>query len=363
MVKTKKVKRQNKGGHGKKKRIFTMKQMDGGAIMDRVNRWRNPTKVSVDPVPYNTQIPSPTPIRSRPSSSANEEGSMFRDVDGTTSATTDSHDTRYNIGNLYPLNEKVQGQHISPGSDLTISPATSPQQTSIQSNTTSSTVPPNDKCLLYVSAWLQNRDTSNKIQIKNQPTKNEYQNFVNDMINKNRLTQTEIDACLQYSNITSQKSQNSISDSTTSTSGSMSSASVARPGHSAFGEPESTTNPPFIEDDGGSRSNPGLPGEARPSWSTNSTEYSDVVSDSTSSTNTDKTYIVKYKLRNGTPQEKEVFVQDPIKKIYSRHLFNDQGTPRSCYFTVPYDQLGTHLNGSIKTTECEIPLTPMGSVR
>ena len=61
--------------------------------------------------------------------------------------------------------------------------------------------------------------------------------------------------------------------------GAMSSASVARPhrdlwspnGHSAFGEPESTTNPPFIEDDGGSRSNPGLPGEALtfcPSWST-----------------------------------------------------------------------------------------------
>lgn len=315
MVKTKKVKRQNKGGHGKKKRIFTIKQKDGGAIMDRVNRWRNPAKVGVDPVPYNTQIPSPTPIRARPSSSVNEEGSMFRDVDGTTSATTDSHDTRYNIGNLYPLNEKVQDQHISPGSDLTISPTTSPQQTSIQSNTTSSTVPPNDKCLLYVSAWLQNRDTSNKIQIKNQPTKNEYQNFVNDMINKNRLTQNEIDACLQYSNITSHKSQNSISDSTTSTSGS------------------------------------------------NSTDYSSIVTDSTSSTNTDKTYIVKYKLRNGTPQEKEVFVQDPIKKIYSRHLFNDQGTPRSCYFTVPYDQLGTHLNGSIKTTECEIPLTPMGSVR
>ena len=55
--------------------------------------------------------------------------------------------------------------------------------------------------------------------------------------------------------------------------------------HSAFGFPhrdrrspnESTTNPPFIEDDGGSRSNPGLPvgtQEAltfvptRPSWST-----------------------------------------------------------------------------------------------
>ena len=51
----------------------------------------------------------------------------------------------------------------------------------------------------------------------------------------------------------------------------VSSASVARPGHSAFGEPESTTNPPFIEDDGGSRSNPGLPvgtQEERPSWST-----------------------------------------------------------------------------------------------
>ena len=51
----------------------------------------------------------------------------------------------------------------------------------------------------------------------------------------------------------------------------MSSASVARPGHSAFGEPESTTNPPSSSMNGGSRSNPGLPGEAltfRPSWST-----------------------------------------------------------------------------------------------
>ena len=52
------------------------------------------------------------------------------------------------------------------------------------------------------------------------------------------------------------------------TSPPVSSASIACPGHSAFGEPESTTNPPFIEYDGGSRSNPGLPGEARPSWST-----------------------------------------------------------------------------------------------
>ena len=312
MVKTKKVKRQNKGGHGKKKRIFTIKQKDGGAIMDRVNRWRNPAKVGVDPVPYNTQIPSPTPIRARPSSSVNEEGSMFRDVDGTTSATTDSHDTRYNIGNLYPLNEKIQDQHISPGSDLTISPTTSPQQTSIQSNTTSSTVPPNDKCLLYVSAWLQNRDMNNKIQTKNQPTTNEYNNFVNDMINKGRLTQEEIDACLQYSNITSHKgvSPSPVIDSATSTSGS----------------------------------------------------YSSIVTDSTSSTNMDKTYIVKYKLIDGIPQEKEVFVQDPIKKIYSRHLFNDQGSPRSCYFTVPYDKLGTHLNGSSKSTECDIPLSPMGSV-
>ena len=317
MVKTKKVKRQNKGEHGKKKRIFTIKQKDGGAIMDRVNRWRNPTKVGVDPVPYNTHIPSPTPIRARPSSSVNEEGSMFRDVDDTTSATTDSHDTRYNIGNLYPLNEKVQDQHISPGSDLTISPTTSPQQTSIQSNTTSSTVPPNDKCLLYVSNWLKNQNFKHKISTINEPTIDEYNKFVNDMVDRKPpiLTKEEIDACLQYSNVTSHKSQNSISDSTTSTSGS------------------------------------------------NSTDYSSIVTDSTSSTNSDKTYIVKYKLINGTPQEKEVFVQDPIKKIYSRHLFNDQGTPRSCYFTVPYDQLGTHLNGSIKTTECEIPLTPMGSVR
>ena len=65
------------------------------------------------------------------------------------------------------------------------------------------------------------------------------------------------------------------------------SASGARPVHSAFGFPhrdrrspnESTTNPPFIEDDGGSRSNPGLPFvrepivpvQERPSWSTKST--------------------------------------------------------------------------------------------
>ena len=75
----------------------------------------------------------------------------------------------------------------------------------------------------------------------------------------------------------------------------MSSASIACPRHSAFGFPESTTNPPsssmnvdqdyraspgspgllcsgqamLAGDTGGSRSNPRLPGEARPSWSTN----------------------------------------------------------------------------------------------
>lgn len=351
MQKTKKVKRQNKGGQCKKKRIFTMKT-NGGYPGENVgkrisNFFRGNNQATVAPAPPNPNdklpysLPTsslPTPIRSRPPSSVNEEGSMFRDVDDTTSATTDSHDTRYNIGNLYPLNEKVQDQHISPGSALTLSPTSrpqltddrtlrqlnmiqqnkqrdQPQQTSIQSNTTSSTGPPNNKCLSYVSAWLQNRDWNNKIQIKNQPTMNEYNNFVNDMINKGRLTQEEIDACLQYSNIESHKT--SVIDSTTSTSGS------------------------------------------------NSTEYSNVVTDSTSanSTSTDKTYIVKYKLINGTPQEKEVFVQDPIKKIYSRHLFDNQGGPKSCYFTVPYDQLGTHLNGSIKTTECNIPLTPMGSIR
>ena len=65
-----------------------------------------------------------------------------------------------------------------------------------------------------------------------------------------------------YSGETTQELQRNMS---------VSSASVARPGHSAFGFPESTTNPPFIEDDGGSRSNPGLPvgtQEERPSWST-----------------------------------------------------------------------------------------------
>ena len=48
------------------------------------------------------------------------------------------------------------------------------------------------------------------------------------------------------------------------------SASIACLDHSAFGFPESTTNPPFIEDDGGSRSNPGQSIEDRPSWSTRS---------------------------------------------------------------------------------------------
>ena len=79
---------------------------------------------------------------------------------------------------------------------------------------------------------------------------------------------------------------------------SMSSASVARPHRdrrslrsrdatsrleatlSLLDPNESTTNPPFIEDDGGSRSNPGLPSEAltfRPSWSTNSTRQAHII--------------------------------------------------------------------------------------
>jgi hypothetical protein len=327
MQKTKKVKRQNKGELGKKKRIFTIKNK--GGVWNPFNRT---AKVAPVPQPY-------SPIRSRPPSSTNEG-----------SVTTDSHDTRFDMGDIYPLNEEVKDQHISPGSALTMSPAIrqpltdprtlaqmnmiqqnkpqpliqSPTSSTMGSNTTSSTTPPNDKCLLYVSNWLKNRDYKNRIATVNRPTFFEYTNFTNDMENKG-IAKAEIDACLQYSGITSHLS-----------------SSMGSPIDSAMGSTTSTLG-------------------------TGSTEYStivpDTVSTSSSTTSSDKTYIVKYKTVNGTPQEKEVFVQDPATQTYTRYLFDQNGNPRSCYHTVPYAQVGNHLNGSIQTTECDISLKPLGSVR
>lgn len=334
MQKTKKVKRQNKSEPGKKKRIFTIKNK--GGVWNPFNRT---AKVAPVPQPYTTipSVPSLTPIRSRPPSGVDTEGSMFHDVPDTTnkSMTTDSHDTRFNMGDVYPLNEDVKDQHISPGSALTMSPAIrqpltdprtlaqmnmiqqnkprepmqSPVSSTMGSTTSSSTMPPNNKCLLYVSNWLKNKDYKNRIATVNRPTFFEYTNFTNDMENKG-IAKVEIDDCLQYSGITSHLG--SPIDSTMSTLGSE------------------------------------------------STAYSSVVP----STSSDKTYIVKYKTVNGgTPQEKEVFVQDPSTQTYTRYLFDPNGNPRSCYHTVPYAQVGNHLNGSIQTTECDISLKPLGSVR
>jgi hypothetical protein len=332
MQKTKKVKRQNKGEHGKKKRIFTIKNK--GGVWNPFNRT---AKVAPLPQPYSPVPSVPSPIRSRPSSIVNNEGSMFRDVPDTTtnnSMTTDSHDTRFDMGDIYPLKEEVKDQHISPGSALTMSPAarqplTDPrtlaqmnmiqqnrQPASLQSTTTSSTTPPNDKCLLYISSWLQNRDMNHRISTKNAPTINEYNAFVNDMESKKRLTQSEIDACLQYSGITSHL-------------------------YSSLGSTTSTQG-------------------------TGSTEYSTVVPDTittnSSSTNSDKTYIIKYKTVNGTPQEKEVFVQDPTTQTYTRYLFDMNEQPKKCPAQIIYNKLGNHLNGSIQTTGCDISLKPLGSV-
>ena len=136
-----------------------------------------------------------------------------------------------------------------------------------------------------------------------------------------------------YSGETTQELQRNMS---------VSSASVARPhrdlrspnGHSAFGFPhrdrrslrsrdatsrleatkslldpnESTTNPPFIEDDGGSRSNPGLPlvreptvpVQERPSWSTNADrEYNKVSQQNTNNNKktSHKSKFIKYSFR------------------------------------------------------------------
>jgi hypothetical protein len=368
MVKTKKVKRHRKDKHGKNKRIFTIKNKVSGGV-----KWPWSKKVAPVPQPYskNLFVPSPTsvptPVRSRPlaSTDVDVEGSMLRDVPDTTSATTnDSHDTRLDIGNLYPLKEEVKDQNISPGSALTLSPAarqplTDPrtlaqmnmiqqnrQPASLQSeaypsllrsNTTSSTIPPNDKCLLYVSNWLKNKDFKNKIATMNQPTLFEYTNFTNDMENKG-IAKEEIDACLQYSGITSHL--DSSLGSTTSTQGT---------GSTEYSE--AYTSFPASP----------LKSTVLRTSDLRSTVGPDTITTS-SSTNSDKTYIVKYKLINNIPQEKEVFVQDPGNQTYSRYFFDISDTPRPCG-ALSNTELYDVLSKPFDKSKCGISLGTLGNVR
>jgi hypothetical protein len=81
-----------------------------------------------------------------------------------------------------------------------------------------------------------------------------------------------------------------------------------------------------------------------------------------SSTNSDKTYIVKYKLINNIPQEKEVFVQDPGNQTYSRYFFDISDTPRPCG-ALSNTELYDVLSKPFDKSKCGISLGTLGNVR
>ena len=259
MQKTKKVKRQNKGGQCKKKRIFTMKHRGGypgenaGKRISNFFRGNKPTTVTpappnpTDKLPYSTSLTSP--IRSRPplSSSTGEE-SVVSD--------------EFPIGSIAPLGPNQPNTEIPFGMD------------EIYGNDTNSVLPP-----------------------QNNPMK------------KNAIMQTS-------------------------------------PGSLLNSQDSSVTMSPM----------------ATQSQSPMESTHSSIVPNSTStntSTSMDKTYIVKYKLINNIPQEKEVFVQDPVNKTYTHYHFYPGGTPQKCN-EIENDMLGNYLNIPYNKDDCGVSLAPLG---
>ena len=365
MQKTKKVKRQNKGEPGKKKRIFTIKNKYayGGdkydveeaksviskseSVADRAKRFGSQFKNQISNRAFKLGNNTASTTTTKPITEIQSDGSGYNPESPTDTGsyvnlqnvgkppqqyTQNMRDSRFNKF-VQPIDRNSLSSPIreNPGSNFgmdqvydnqsyvpviqnpknPVQPLPLPSYNGSESAiTTSSTGPPNDKCLLYVSNWLKNKDYKNRIATINQPTFFEYTNFTNDMENKG-IGKAEIDACLQYSGITTHIG--SPIDSTMSTRG------------------------------------------------TESTAYSPIVSDNTASL--EKTYIVKYKTVNGgTPQEKEVFVKNPDGQTYTRYLFDTNENPEKCTAQIIYSELGNHLNGSIQTTECDIPLKPLGSI-
>lgn len=395
MQKTKKVKRQNKGESGKKKRIFTIKNKYayGGdkyhvddaksviskseSVADRAKRFGSQFKNQISDRAFKlgnntasttttkpiTEIQSDESLQqltkdSRRSnwepvkriinaSRSPEFGSGYNPESPTdtgsyvnlqnvgkppqqyTQNMSDSHSPelvvdknslsspiRGNPGSNFGMDQIYDNQSYEPvvqNPKNPVQPLPPPSYNGSESAITDlSTGPLYVSCLLYVSNWLKNKDYKNKIATINQPTFFEYTNFTNDMIDKKQMTKEEIDACLQYSGITTHIG--SPIDSTMSTMG------------------------------------------------TESTAYSPIVSDNTASL--EKTYIVKYKTVNGgTPQEKEVFVKNPDGQTYTRYLFDTNENPKKCTAQIIYSELGNNLNGSIQTTECDIQLKPLGRIR
>lgn len=77
----------------------------------------------------------------------------------------------------------------------------------------------------------------------------------------------------------------------------------------------------------------------------------------------DAVYIVRYRKQGGVVQEKEVLVQDPATQTYRRYLIGDTNTPQKCVLSVPYGEIGQHLNTPFASApECGISLAPMGAV-
>jgi hypothetical protein len=77
----------------------------------------------------------------------------------------------------------------------------------------------------------------------------------------------------------------------------------------------------------------------------------------------DAVYIVRYRKQGGVVQEKEVLVQDPATQTYRRYLIGDTNTPQKCVLSVPYGEIGHHLNTPFASApECGISLAPMGAM-
>jgi len=77
----------------------------------------------------------------------------------------------------------------------------------------------------------------------------------------------------------------------------------------------------------------------------------------------DAVYIVRYRKQGGVVQEKEVLVQDPATQTYRRYLIGDTNTPQKCVLSVPYAEIGQHLNTPFASApECGISLAPMGAM-
>jgi len=77
----------------------------------------------------------------------------------------------------------------------------------------------------------------------------------------------------------------------------------------------------------------------------------------------DAVYVVRYRKQGGVVQEKEVLVQDPATQTYRRYLIGDTNTPQKCVLSVPYAEIGPHLNTPFASApECGVSFAPMGAV-